>query len=109
MCNNCKKAEDIPLPALIEEGFTEEDAENIKLYGPGGCDQCTNGYKGRVGIYQVMPVSEAIGKIIMEGGNALQIAEQAKKDGIPDLRESGLKKVRDGVTSLEEINRVTKE
>ncbi|MCK4950999.1 MAG: type IV-A pilus assembly ATPase PilB [Gammaproteobacteria bacterium] len=109
LCNNCKKVEDIPRQALIEEGFSEKDADTMKLYGPVGCDQCTNGYKGRVGIYQVMPVSEAIGRIIMEGGNALQIADQAKKDGIPDLRESGLKKAKDGVTSLEEINRVTKE
>ncbi|MFZ0468037.1 MAG: type IV-A pilus assembly ATPase PilB, partial [Thiogranum sp.] len=67
------------------------------------------GYKGRVGIYQVMPVTEAIGRIIMENGNAMQIADQARKEGVADLRQSGLKKVRDGVTSLEEINRVTKD
>ena len=79
------------------------------LYGPVGCDQCAEGYKGRVGIYQVMPVSEAMGRIIMENGNAMQLADQARSEGIADLRESGLKKVRDGVTSLEEINRVTKD
>ena len=99
---------DIPKEALLEEGFTEEDVnKGIKVFGPVGCDQCSNGYKGRVGIYQVMPVSEVMGKIIMEGGNAMQLAEQAKKEGVKDLRESGLKKVKDGLTSLEEINRVT--
>mgnify|MGYP000653405111 CR=1 FL=1 len=79
------------------------------MFGPKGCKLCNGGYKGRVGIYQVMPVSEEMGRIIMEGGNAMQLAEQAKKEGIPDLRESGLKKVKDGITSLDELNRVTKE
>ncbi len=109
LCNNCKKSVDIPKAALLEEGFREEEIGDIKLYSPVGCDQCADGYKGRVGLYQVMPVSEAIGRIIMENGNAMQIADQAKKEGIADLRASGLKKVRDGVTSLEEINRVTKD
>ncbi|MEE9491921.1 MAG: type IV-A pilus assembly ATPase PilB [Gammaproteobacteria bacterium] len=109
LCNNCKQPADIPKEALIEEGFTEEDLKDLKLYGPVGCDQCADGYKGRVGIYQVLPVSEAIGRIIMENGNALNIADQAKKEGIADLRESGIKKVKDGVTSLDEINRVTKD
>jgi len=81
----------------------------MKLYSAVGCDQCADGYKGRVGIYQVMPISEAMGRIIMENGNAMQLADQAREEGIADLRESGLKKVRDGVTSLEEINRVTKD
>ena len=70
----------MPEHALLEEGFTEEDLKDMTLYGPVGCDQCAGGYKGRVGIYQVMPVSEQIGRIIMEGGNAIQIAEQAAKD-----------------------------
>jgi len=109
LCNNCKKSIDIPKEALLEEGFKEEEIGDVKLYAPVGCDQCADGYKGRVGLYQVMPVTEAIGRIIMENGNALQIADQAKKEGVADLRESGLKKVRDGVTSLEEINRVTKD
>ena len=74
-----------------------------------GCDQCTEGYKGRVGIYQVMPVSDAMGRMIMEGGNSMQLADQAKAEGIADLRASGLKKVMAGLTSLEEINRVIKE
>ena len=110
LCNQCKEVLDIPKEALLEEGFSQQDvAAGLKIYGQKGCDQCSGGYKGRVGIYQVMPVSEKMGQIIMENGNAMQLAEQAKKEGIPDLRESGLKKVKDGVTSLDELNRVTKE
>ena len=110
LCSNCKAPEDIPHETLIDEGFTEEDlAENPIIYGPVGCDNCTNGYKGRVGIYQVMPVSEDMGRMIMEGCNSMQLADQAEEEGIPDLRRSGLKKVLQGVTSLEEINRVTKD
>ena len=93
----------------MEEGFTEDEIPGLKLYGPVGCDQCTDGYKGRVGIYQVMPISEEMGRIIMADGNAMELADQAQKEGIPDLRQSGLKKVKDGLTSLEEVNRVTKE
>lgn len=110
LCNNCKKPhEDIPHEALLKEGFTEEEIPRLTIYTPVGCDQCTNGYKGRVGIYQVMQVSEEMGRIIMEGGNAMQLAKQAAAEGIPDLRRSGLNKVAEGVTSLEEINRVTKD
>jgi type IV pilus assembly protein PilB len=109
LCNECKTPDDIPKEALMEEGFKEEDLNGITIYKAVGCDQCTNGYKGRVGIYQVMPISEAMGRIIMEGGNAMNLADQAKAEGIADLRESGLKKVKDGVTSLEEVNRVTKD
>jgi type IV pilus assembly protein PilB len=109
LCNNCKKPVDVPKQALLEEGFQDSDLDDLKLFSPVGCDQCAEGYKGRVGIYQVMPVSEAIGRIIMENGNSLQLADQARKEGVPDLRESGLKKVKNGVTSLEEINRVTKD
>ena len=109
LCNSCKKQIDIPREALLEEGFKEEELGELTLYGATGCEQCAEGYKGRVGIYQVMPVSEAMGRIIMENGNAMQLADQASSEGIADLRQSGLKKVRDGVTSLEEINRVTKD
>jgi len=109
LCPNCKKPVDIPREALLEEGFREQDVDGLKLYAPAGCDQCADGYKGRVGIYQVMPVSEAMGRIIMENGNAMQLADQARQEGIADLRESGLKKVQQGITSLEEINRVTKD
>ena len=109
LCNSCKKEVDIPREALLEEGFSEEQLGELTLYSAVGCDQCADGYKGRVGIYQVMPVSEAIGRIIMENGNAMQLADQARQEGIADLRMSGLKKVQAGVTSLEEINRVTKD
>ncbi len=109
LCTNCKKPADVPKHALIEEGFSEDDIDNMTLYEAVGCDQCADGYKGRVGIYQVMPISEAMGRIIMEGGNAIQLGDQAKAEGIADLRASGLRKVRHGVTSLEEINRVTKD
>ncbi len=110
LCNNCKKPhEGIPHEALLKEGFTEEEIPRVTIYAPVGCDQCTNGYKGRVGIYQVMQVSEEMGRIIMEGGNAMQLAKQAAAEGIPDLRRSGLNKVAEGITSLEEINRVTKD
>ncbi|NOY67710.1 MAG: type IV-A pilus assembly ATPase PilB, partial [Gammaproteobacteria bacterium] len=109
LCSHCKKEEKIPKEALLSEGFNEDEVNGIKIYGPQGCDQCTNGYKGRVGVYQVMPVSEEMGRIIMEGGNALQIADQAKQDGVNDLRRSGLIKAKEGLTSLEEINRITKD
>ncbi|KTG16959.1 MULTISPECIES: type IV-A pilus assembly ATPase PilB [unclassified Guyparkeria] len=110
LCNNCRTPENIPDEELRREGFTDEDlAGSPKIFKAVGCDQCTNGYKGRVGIYQVMGVSEAMGRIIMQGGNAMDIADQAREEGIDDLRRSGLKKVLAGVTSLEEINRVTKD
>ncbi len=106
-----KVVADIPKEALLEEGFTEEDVAdpNFKLYGPGSSDEVPSGYKGRVGIYQVMPVSEEMGRLIMEGKNAYELGDQARKEGIPDIRRSGLVKVMQGVTSLEEINRVTVE
>ncbi len=108
LCSNCKEPIDIPAEALLKEGFTRADVESgLTIFHAKGCSQCTNGYKGRVGIYQVMPCSETIGRIMMEGGNSMQIAAQAKSEGVADLRQSGLKKVKDGLTSLEEINRVT--
>ena len=109
LCNSCKAPADIPKEALLEEGFLEEDLAGLKVYKPVGCDQCEKGYKGRVGVYQVMPVSDEMSRIIMEGGNAINLADQAEKEGINDLRRSGLIKVKQGVTSLEEINRVTQE
>jgi len=108
LCDNCKEIRDIPKEALLQEGFTEQDIDSgLKIFGPVGCNQCNGGYKGRVGIFQVLPVSDAIQRIIMEGGNAVQIADQAVAEGIPDLRATGLRKVKDGLTGLEEINRVT--
>ncbi len=108
LCDNCKEVRDIPREALEKEGFTSEDLdEGLTIFGPKGCKSCNDGYKGRVGIFQVMEVSEAMGRIIMEGGNAMQIADQAASEGVIDLRQAGLNKVKDGVTSLEEVNRVT--
>ncbi|MDH3870857.1 MAG: type IV-A pilus assembly ATPase PilB, partial [Gammaproteobacteria bacterium] len=109
LCNKCKKELDIPHEALVKSGFSEEQLKDITIYGPVGCDNCTGGYKGRVGIYQVMPVSEEMGRLIMEGGNSMQLEKQARLEGVADLRESGLKKVAAGITSLEEVDRVTKE
>ena len=108
LCDNCKEIKDIPHEALLKEGFTKKDIEDkLTVYGAVGCKICNAGYKGRVGIFQVMEVSEAMGRIIMEGGNAMQIADQAKKEGVVDLRQAGLNKVKEGLTSLDEINRVT--
>ncbi len=110
LCNNCKAPIEMPAEALLKEGFTEEDiAEGIKIYKPVGCSQCTDGYKGRTGLYQVMPVTEAIQKIILQGGNAVDIAEQAAVEGIWDLRKAGLSKVKAGITSLDEVNQCTVE
>jgi type IV pilus assembly protein PilB len=108
LCPTCKQKLDIPAEALHKEGFTDDEIKKgLTIFGPKGCNNCVDGYKGRVGIYQVMPVSEAIGRIIMEGGNAMQIAAEAKREGVADLRASGLKKVKDGLTSIDEINSVT--
>jgi type IV pilus assembly protein PilB len=109
LCDHCKAKDDVPPESLLEEGFSEKEIPKLKIYKAVGCDMCTNGYKGRVGIFQVMPISEEMGRLIMEGGSSLQLEEQAKKEGIQNLRASGLKKVKAGVTSLEEINRVTKD
>ena len=109
LCNNCKKELDIPKEALLKSGFQEDQVDGLKIFGATGCDNCTNGYKGRVGIYQVMPVSEEMGRIIMEGGNSMQLEQQAKVEGVADLRVSGLRKVAAGITSLEEVDRVTKD
>jgi type IV pilus assembly protein PilB len=108
LCKNCKKPADIPREALLKEGFTESEIDaGLVVYEPVGCDQCNEGYKGRTGVYQVMPVSEETGKIIMAGGNAIQIAAQAEAEGIPDLRRSALTKVKRGDFGLAELNRVT--
>jgi type IV pilus assembly protein PilB len=110
LCSNCKKPVDMPKVGLLEAGFTEQDiADGIKLHGAIGCEACTNGYKGRVGIYQVMPISDAIRRLIMEGANAHALGDQADKEGVWTIRKSALNKVKLGMTSLEEINRVTLE
>ncbi|MBI2382095.1 MAG: type IV-A pilus assembly ATPase PilB [Gammaproteobacteria bacterium] len=109
LCTHCKRPAKLPPEALVKEGFKPEEVDNLKIFEAVGCDQCTNGYKGRVGIYEVMPVTDAIGRIIMSGGNAIDIADQARIEGFPDLRASGLEKIRQGMTTLEEINRVTQD
>lgn len=109
LCVHCKKVEKLPKEILLSSGFREDELDSLTLYGPVGCEHCVNGYKGRVGIYQVMPVSEEISRLILEGGNSMQLSEQAKAEGVKDLRESGLSKVRVGITSLEEIDRVTRD
>ncbi|MDS4070305.1 MAG: type IV-A pilus assembly ATPase PilB [Candidatus Competibacter sp.] len=107
LCVHCKEEVHIPPDELINQGFRQDELKELTIYKAVGCEQCNHGYRGRVGVYEVMPVSEEIGRIIMENGNVLQIAEQARREGVNDLRQSGLNKVRMGLTSLEEINRVT--
>ncbi|MEM7408501.1 MAG: ATPase, T2SS/T4P/T4SS family, partial [Pseudomonadota bacterium] len=112
LCGNCKRPVEIPKEALVAEGFTEEDVEGgITLFesNPDGCDQCNAGYKGRVGIYQVMPISEEMKRMVMEGRNAIEIGDQAIREGVPDLRMSAIKKVKDGFIDIKEMNRVTVE
>jgi type IV pilus assembly protein PilB len=110
LCNNCKAPIDMPPEALLKEGYTEEEIEHgIKIYKPVGCGSCTDGYKGRTGLYQVMPVTEEIQRIILQEGNAVDIAAQAASEGIWDLRRSGLEKARTGITSLDEVNQCTVE
>ncbi len=110
LCSSCREPLDLPEEGLRSEGFSEEQIKKgVKSYKKVGCDSCTGGYKGRAGIYQVMPVSDTTKRLIIEGANAVVLADQAAKEGIWDIRRSGLQKVFDGVTSLEEINRVTVE
>jgi type IV pilus assembly protein PilB len=110
LCENCKKPADYPRESLLKAGFKAEDIDgNWKPYRAVGCSSCTNGYRGRVGIYQVMPITEAIQRIILTQGTALDIAKQAEAEGVRDLRQSGLVKVRVGVTTLEEVITVTNE
>ncbi len=110
LCNNCKTPIDMPAEALLKEGYTEEEIEQgIKIYKPVGCGSCTDGYKGRTGLYQVMPVTEEIQRIILQEGNAVDIAAQAAAEGIWDLRKSGLEKAKSGITSLDEVNQCTVE
>jgi type IV pilus assembly protein PilB len=111
LCPLCKRAEDIPPEALLQAGFAEEDLDGSwQAYGPVGCDACLNtGYKGRAGIYEVMPITDDMRQIIMRNGTVLDIAEQARQEGVRNLRQSGLLKVKQGMTSLEEIEAVTNE
>jgi type IV pilus assembly protein PilB len=110
LCPNCKAPQDIPHETLLESGFKEEDVDGTWTpYKPVGCSACNNGYKGRVGIYQVMPITEEMQSIILANGSALDIARQAEKEGVRSLRQSGLSKVKQGLTSLEEVLGCTNE
>ena len=112
LCKNCKVPIEVPKEALLGVGFIEDDfKEKFQIYGPkdGGCEMCNDGYKGRVGIYQVMPITDAISRIIMSQGNAIDIADQAKLEGVKDLRRSGILKVIQGLTSVAEVEACTNE
>ncbi|HEY3784458.1 MAG TPA: type IV-A pilus assembly ATPase PilB [Steroidobacteraceae bacterium] len=108
LCAHCKQPMDVPKEALLKEGFLESDVgTGLRIFVPKGCQSCTDGYKGRVGIYQVLPVTESIARIILGAGSAVDISDQAAKEGVWDLRRAGLEKVKAGLTSLEEVNSVT--
>jgi type IV pilus assembly protein PilB len=108
LCENCKAPADFPREALLRAGYKSEDLDGSwKPYKAVGCSACNNGYRGRVGLYQVMPITEALQRIILAQGNAIDIATQAQREGVRDLRGSGLLKVRVGVTTLEEVISVT--
>lgn len=109
LCSHCKKEVKVPRETLIEEGFPADKVDTLKLYGPVGCENCNGGYKGRVGIYEVVKNTPALQRIIMEEGNSIDISVQMRKDGFNDLRTSALLKAMQGITSLEEVNRVTKD
>lgn len=107
LCNHCKKPIKLPPKILLQEGFTEAQLESMELYGAVGCDKCNEGYKGRVGIYEVVPITDSISRIIMDNGSTIQVADMARQEGFNDLRTSALVKVAKGLTSLAEANRIT--
>jgi len=109
LCENCAEPANLPIETLLAEGFRQEDLEIAQIMRPVGCDKCNNGYKGRIGIYEVVRITPDLQRIIMEGGNSLVLAEAAKEAGFNTLRDSGLIKAAKGLTSLEEVNRVTKD
>jgi type IV pilus assembly protein PilB len=107
--HKCKQLDDMPPEALAQAGYLEGELEDLQIYKPVGCSECNSGYRGRSGVFQVMPISDSIARIILEEGNALKIADQAKKEGIVDLRRAALNKVAEGTTDLIETNRVTRD
>jgi len=109
LCEHCKVPANFPDKVLLDAGFKQEELHDLKIFSAGGCEHCTNGYKGRVGVYQVLTLTDKMRTLILNGGNTDQLAECALAEGFNDLRRSGLNKVRMGVTSLEEIDRITKE
>lgn len=108
LCPHCKQKEDLPNDIMIKEGFKENEIGTFQLYKAGSCERCVHGYKGRTGVFEVMPISEEMRYLIIRGANAMELAEQAKKEHIPDLRDAGLEKVKKGETSLAELNRTFK-
>lgn len=107
LCNHCKVPLKLPEKVLLDAGFTPEQLPGLGLFSQVGCDACNEGYKGRLGIYEVVPITDGISRIIMQDGNSIEIADQARKEGFNSLRQSALLKVANGLTSLEEANRVT--
>jgi len=107
--HKCKQPDDMPKEALLQAGFREEEVDDLKIYKSVGCADCNQGYRGRSGVFEVMPISDSIARIILEEGNSMRIAMQAREEGINDLRRSALNKVAEGVTDLTETNRVTKD
>ena len=106
LCPHCKQSQNLPNETLLQQGFKSDELDELQLFSPGQCKNCMKGYKGRIGIYEVMPISETLLQLIMTNANAMTIAAAAKNNGMKTLRESGLQKVKQGITSLEEINRV---
>ncbi|MGB1311467.1 MAG: ATPase, T2SS/T4P/T4SS family, partial [Leucothrix sp.] len=109
LCQECKQPAEIPPEVLLQMGFHESELATLTVYEANGCGACSNGYKGRVGIYQVMPISPTMGKLVMENGNSIELANLAQEEKINDLRQSALEKVRQGVTTIDEVERVTKD
>ncbi len=109
LCNKCKRVHEVPQEALLAEGFSEDEVGSFTLYQPIGCEECNAGYRGRVGIYEVVKITPALQQMIMEEGNSIEISARMRAEGFNDLRRSGLVKAMQGITSLEEINRVTKD
>jgi type IV pilus assembly protein PilB len=108
ICQQCKQEEDVPVQALLNIGFSETEAPNIQLYKGRGCDACNNrGYKGRVGLYEIMVVSEDIRELILSGASAIELRRKSVEEGMIGLRQSGLQKIRDGATTIEEVVRET--
>ncbi|MGE4535188.1 type IV-A pilus assembly ATPase PilB [Halomonas sp.] len=108
LCPHCKQSTTLPRDTLRDQGFAEDELDTLTLYEPVGCRRCTKGFKGRVGIYEVVPISEAMSELILRNGTSLDFDQQARREGYPDLRHSGLEAVRAGVTSLAEVNRIIK-
>jgi len=108
LCEHCKVVrDDLTVSSLIELGFSENDAKEMKAYKPNGCSQCTNGYRGRIGLFEVMPMTKQLGHLMMSGANSLEILKQAQADGMLTVYQAGLEKIKEGATTLEEVNRVT--